>query len=248
MRPRRTAAGDLSEAAIKAYKAAAKHGDTLQTRDWKDEYLDGAKELAEKGWGTYSVSNFNDKDHHYLWIKRFHKLYTHIKGRHAYNVRISQITNPEADAYRVTDGALVIADLEGADIGEGRATFNGPALRIAVREPGGGTDFEHDSMYLAQLEISNPRFLRFDHNGTICFTGTITQEESFLLPFGADPFAEEGSEGEDGSECTYEQCVGKDAHRIGPFLPRPSVNLSGTNVVLEISTNFEIVNSWKDAD
>lgn len=254
LKPRIGTFDDLSEEARRVYEIARRDGNSLQGRSWRDEYLEGAKELAAKNWGLYQVSRWDNTDHHYLWITRYAKGYTHVKGRHALNIQLSLIQRPVGDAIDITrsDSLLRYADLEGADITEGRANWNGKTFEIAVREPSGGTDFEHDSMYVARFAVSGVQFLRFEQDGTSVFAGQITEEESFFLGFGEDPFGKEGSEGEEGEWCESAACQGKHAHRFGPYLPRPARNLKGQFVLLEVATNHEIlkqlINDSEDDD
>ena len=243
-RPRIGTYEDLSDEAKRVYQIALKTGGkTLQTRDWKDEYREGALELNAKNWGKYEVSNWSDEDHHYLWVNNYAKAYTHVVGRHPLNIKMSLIKRPQGDAIDITrgDSLLYYADLEGAEVMEGKTNWNGKTFEIAVREPNGGTDFEHDSMYLARFAVSGIQFLRFESDGSTAFAGQITEDESFFLPFGADPFAKEGSDGETGEMCEYERCVADRPHRIGPYLPRPARNLKGQFVLLEIETNHAIL-------
>lgn len=168
-------------------------------------------------------------------------------GRYPLNIRILESYDPygderDMDEYYSGRDTQVLCDLEGASIDKNN---NGTSFRIAVREPGGGTDFEHDAMFLARLTVKHFQIVRFQDDGTAIYSATLAGE-NHIYGFGVDPFSyADADTDEPGDWCTYEQCQDeKTKHRIGAYLP-PKIDWKGKDVMLEVSTNFEILNRLK---
>lgn len=226
----KTMPSSLSEGAKLLYSIAMSKGMTLQhNADWEREYRVGGKsvkadpqfipELVEAGLATSRTSHFNDEDHLYLWIFGVHEEYAHItdgsdshdSGMYA-EVYVSDVSHGSGVLLLTMFGATIRNE------GGNQSEFSIPTMRVSVRHSQ-ITDEEHDSSYVADLEIMNPTLSDVSDMGQITVLGILGSARYYPRD---TPIADEDSEMCDGEK----YCRRGHAHPIANFTPPENENLA----------------------
>lgn len=238
-------ADQLSPEAAKLYRRSNLADGTLQKVGsgnwWKPELQPAIDELVESGRARFDVSHFSGEDHYYLWTDVVSKHYTSAIGRSSggFEMRI-RILGSKARRYDDAGQTSILADFDGAyierrDSSAGYSISAGPKWRIVVRHEN-ATDFEHDSIYLAEMMLEDVSLADINYYaGETVLIGRIA-ENPHLYPMGIDPFFTTHSEDyrtpKDGEleMCDYENCQTKNPHPIGPYMPPEVEGLIGKKV------------------
>lgn len=227
---------DLSDAAKQLYIKSMNEGHTLQRQEWwTEDLVPAVQELVDAGLATYNKSHFSGADHHYLWTTSIAKAYTSAVGRKdGFQIRVRLLKDR---AQRYDDGA-VLADLDGAYIERRDSSSlisSGPQWRVILRHKN-GTDFEHDSMILADFWLNNVNLVDVFTDGRTILTGTIA-EDPHLYGFGVDPFtASDHSDYEPNEDGTVDMCDDKrcrKSHPFGPYIAPKVAGFTGKSVSIE---------------
>jgi hypothetical protein len=231
----------LSPAAQALYtRTCATYGKTLQNKDFPvdPDSIAAALEIAQAGLGSYRMSSFSGADHHYLWATKLHPQYFTARSTRADARLYIEIYTIGHDS---REDAL-LGCLFGADL-ERRSNNNTPLTPWSLRVVHGqATDFEHDSVYLARIDLANLAPTWFS-GSTTEFYGALGTEILFWSE-GVDPFATAIGDYEPGPDCT--SCT--PPHPFGPYTPPGSPAksaLANTPVILKV-TPFDLVDENGD--
>jgi len=226
----KTMPSELSEGAKLLYSIAVLKGGTIQLDDdWKREHTVNGKrvkadpkfipELVKAGIATTQTSHFNSEDHLYLWVTLIHKEYAHITdgGDSRDDGMYAEVT-VEGSAH---SSAILLLTMFGAktrnNIGD-HGNFALPVTRISVRHAH-ATDEEHDSSYVADLEIVNPALSGVSDIGQVTILGTLGK----VLYYPRDtPVVNADIDMCDGGE----YCRRGHAHPFANFTPPENENLA----------------------
>lgn len=199
---------DLAEFDLALYQEALGN----YTRDVKlaeDDRYEAACRLVDAGLGV--LRDADEPGRRSFSAIQLHPLYTETLEREGAALDagwyVELVVHPRSE---YSDNDLLLARFSGASIGLGQQERTGiPGLNIRVPHVS-ATDFEHDTVQLADFRISYPTLSHMTHNGWVVYHGVIDTYRAY--PIGTGPFDSEDDKG----ECSNERC---EPHLFGRYVP-----------------------------